>query len=127
MSATPSTVAGGIGASQLLTALQNVVTALNTASTAFLNVNGQTNAANISVPTVVKSTAGRIVRVSIIVAGSATGFIYDGASLTARTKPLWIIPEAAQPNGEPYEVNFATSFGLLVVPGTGQTVTVGYS
>jgi hypothetical protein len=127
MSASPSTVAGGIGASQLLTALQNVVTAINTASTAFLNVNGQTNAANISVPTVVKPSPGRIARVSIIVAGSATGFIYDGASLTARTKPLWIIPEAGATNGEPYEVNFATSFGLLVVPGTGQTVTVGYS
>jgi hypothetical protein len=127
MSASPSTVAGGIGASQLLTALQNVVTALNTASTAFLNVNGQTNAANISVPTVVKPSSGRIARVSIIVAGSATGFIYDGASLTARTKPLWIIPETAATNGEPYEVNFSTSFGLLVVPGTGQTVTVGYS
>ena len=127
MSANPTTVSAGVGASQILSAIQNIVTALATATQAYLNVQGQTNAANISVPTVVKASSGRIARVSIIVAGSATGFVYDGASLTATTKPLWIIPEAAQTNGEPYIVNFACSFGLLIVPGTGQSVTVGYS
>jgi hypothetical protein len=128
MTPTPSAAPpGGASTADVLTAIKNIVTALGTASQNFLNVNGITNAANISVPTVVKTSAGRIARVSIIVAGSATGFVYDGASLTATTKPLWVIPAAAQPNGEPYEVNFATSFGLLIVPGAGQTVSVGFS
>jgi hypothetical protein len=119
--------AGSASTADVLTAIKNIVTALATATQAYLNVEGQTNSANISVPTVVKASAGRIARVSIIVAGSATGFIYDGASLTATTKPLWIIPEAAATNGEPYVVKFPTSFGLLVVPGTGQTVSVSFS
>jgi hypothetical protein len=123
---TPTPV-GSASLADILTATKNIVTALATATQAYLNVEGQTNSANISVPTVVKASAGRIARVSVIVAGSATGFIYDGASLTATTKPLWIIPEAAATNGEPYVVKFPTSFGLLVVPGTGQTVTVSWS
>lgn len=127
MAASPTAVTGGASTADILTAIKNIVTALATATQAYLNVQGQTNAANISVPTVVKPSGGRIARVSIIVAGSSTGFVYDGASLTATTKPLWVIPEAAQANGEPYEVNFACSFGLLIVPGSGQSVTVGYS
>jgi hypothetical protein len=125
MSIPANQVTAGIGASQILSALQNVAIALNTASTAYLNVQGQLTAAAITVPTVVKASAGRIAAVSVIVAGSATGMVYDGAVLTATTKPLYVIPDVV--SLEPYEVNFATSFGLLIVPGTGQTVSVSYS
>jgi hypothetical protein len=127
MTTATSVPVGGASTADVLTAIKNIVTALATATQAYLNVQGITNAANISVPTVVKPTGGRIARVSVIVAGSSTGFVYDGATLTATTKPLWIIPETAATNGEPYTVNFATSFGLLIVPGNGQTVSVGYS
>ena len=113
--------------SDVLSAIKNIVLALATAAQNYLNVQGAVNSAAIKTPTVVKNSAGRIASVSIIVAGSGTGFIYDGATLTATTKPLWVIPEAAKASGEPYLVNFPTSFGLLVVPGTGQTVSVSYS
>jgi hypothetical protein len=113
--------------SDVLSAIKNIVLALATAAQNYLNVQGAVNAAAIKTPTVVKNSAGRIASVSIIVAGSGTGFIYDGATLTATTRPLWVIPEAAKTSGEPYLVNFPTSFGLLVVPGTGQTVSVSYS
>lgn len=113
--------------SDVLSAIKNIVLALATAAQNYLNVQGAKNAAAISTPTVIKTSAGRIASVSIIVAGSGTGLIYDGATLSAATKPLWIIPEAAKSNGEPYVVNLPVSFGLLVVPGTGQTVTVSYS
>lgn len=109
--------------SDILTAVKNIVTALATEAQNYLNVHGAVNAANISVPTVVKPIAGRIARLSVINAGSATGLIYDGNSLTATTRPLAVIPSAV----EIIEINFPFSFGLLIVPGTGQTVSVSYS
>jgi hypothetical protein len=122
------TPAGGASTSDILTAIKNIVTALATAAQNYLNVQGAVNAAAITAPTVVKVGAGRIAEVSIIVAGSGTGFIYDGATTSATTKPLWIIPESAKSDGEPYIVNFPYSFGLLIVPGAGgQKVSVSYS
>jgi hypothetical protein len=113
--------------SDVLSAIKNIVLALATAAQNYLNVQGATNAAAISTPTVVKASAGRIASVSIIVAGSGTGTVYDGATLAATTRPLWVIPEASKSNGEPYVVNLPVNFGLLVSPGSGQTVTVSYS
>ncbi len=113
--------------SDILSAIKNIVLALATAAQNYLNVQGATNAAAISSPTVVKASAGRIASVSIIVAGSGTGFIYDGATTSATAKPLWVIPAAAKTSGEPYVVNFPANFGLLVSPGTGQTVSVSFS
>ena len=110
----------------VLTAIKNIVTAMNGAAQTYLNVQGQANSPAITSATVVKASAGRICSVSIITSGSATGMIYDSAT-TGTTSPLWVIPEAAASDGEPYVVNLPTSFGLLVVPGTGQKVTVSYS
>jgi Tfp pilus assembly protein PilX len=115
----------GVGASQILSALQNIALALNTASTAYLNVNGQQTTTTITVPTVVKSSAGRVARVSVTVAGSSTGMIYDSAAVGVTTKPMYVIPNAV--GTEPYVVNLATSFGALIVPGSGMTVAVGWS
>lgn len=111
--------------SDIMSTVKNIVTALATEAQNYLDVQGAVNAAAISTPTVVKAVAGRIASVSVLVAGSATGLIYDGATLTATTKPIYVIPSAV--GTEPYVVNFPLSFGLLVVPGSGQTVTVSYS
>jgi hypothetical protein len=111
----------------LLTALQNVVTALNSQTQATLSIAGLTVATAISAATVVKTAAGRVCRVSVTTAGSAVGHIYDANQLGVTTKPLWVIPEAAQPNGEPFDVGIPAAYGVLVVPGTGQTVAVSYS
>lgn len=113
--------------SDVLSAIKNIVTALATAAQNHLNVQGLINFAGLTAPTVVKASAGRICSVSVIVAGSGTGFIYDGATLGATTKPLWVIPETAKSDGEPYVVNLPASFGLLIVPGTGQTLSGSYS
>ena len=107
----------------VLTAIKNIVTALATEASNFLNVNGQVTAAGLTVTTVVKPVAGRVANVSVIVAGSAVGHIYDGAMATATTKPLYIIPMTIGV----FVVNMPASFGILVIPGTGQTVSVSYS
>jgi hypothetical protein len=119
------TPTGGASTSDVLTAIKNIVTALATAAQNYLNVQGLINAANISTPTLVSTKAGRICSVSVLTAGSATGLIYDGALLTATTKPIYVIPTSV--GTEPYVVNMPLSFGLLVVPGSGQVVTVSYS
>jgi hypothetical protein len=119
--------AGSASLSDILTAAKNLVTALNNAADAYLSVNGKSTLENITVPTIVKATPGRVASVSIIVSGSSTGYLYDANNLTNTTAPLWIIPETSQPNGEPYVVNMPTNTGLICVPGTGQSVTVNWS
>ena len=119
------TPTGGASTSDVLTAIKNIVTALATAAQNYLNVQGLINAANISTPTLVSTKEGRICSVSVLTPGSATGLIYDGALLTATTKPIYVIPTSV--GTEPYVVNMPLSFGLLVVPGSGQVVTISYS
>lgn len=109
--------------SDILTAAKNIVTGLSTLAQNYLNVQGVSNACGLTAATVVKAAAGRLARVSVIVAGSATGTVYDGATTSATTKPLYVIPMTVGV----VEVNLPASFGVLVVPGTGQTVTVSYS
>lgn len=121
----PNTQPGGASTSDVLTAIKNIVTALATAAQNYLNVQGATNTAKIIAPTVVKSSAGRIASVSVIVAGSATGLIYDATLTTDTSKPLYVIPTSV--GTEPYVVNLPANFGITVQPGSGQTVTVSWS
>jgi hypothetical protein len=116
----------GASLSDLLTAVKNLVIALNGATTAFKQVNGLSTLEGITGPTVVKATSGRVASVSVIVAGSAAGAIYDSASLT-QTNQLWVIPATAASTGEPYVVNLPCDSGILVVPGSGQILSLSWS
>lgn len=109
--------------SDILTAAKNLVIGVNTLAQNYLNVQGAQNFTALTAPTVVKASSGRIARISVTVAGSATGFVYDGGSLAATTKPMCVIPTTVGV----FDVNLPTSFGVLVVPGTGQTVSGSYS
>ena len=120
---TPTPPTGGASLSDLLTTAKNIVLGLSTLANNYLNVEGQISYANITAPTVVKSTGGRIARMSVTTAGTSAGVIYDGASPTATTLPVVAIPATVgiTPGGIP------TSYGIFVVPGSGQAVTVVYS
>lgn len=122
----PQTQQPGASLSDLLTAVKNLVVALNGATQAFKDVNGASTTEGIKAATVVKTTPGRVASVSIIVSGSTTGMIYDSASI-AQNMPLWVIPATAATNGEPYVVNMPTDSGILVVPGSGMSVSVSWS
>jgi hypothetical protein len=111
--------------SDILTAIKNIVTALNNAAQTYLDINGLTVLTHITAPTVLKTSAGRVVNVSVTTAGSATGFIYDSKQLGITTNPLYVIPDTVAT--EPYQVNMPAKNGILVVPGTGQAVSVSYS
>ena len=107
----------------ILTAAQNIVTALNNASKTYLNVNGTTNAAALTAATVVKSSSGRVCSVSVLVAGAAVGKIYDAATASSTANALYTIPMSVGT----VTVNMPTQYGIVVAPGSGQTVTVSYS
>jgi len=63
--------------SDILTAAKNVVTAVNGVAQTYLNVQGTLNSSGITAAKLVKSGTGRISSVSVIVAGSADGFVYE--------------------------------------------------
>ena len=117
------TQAAGASLSDILTAIKNLVVGVNAIAQNYLNVPGILNAAGLTANTIVKPSAGRLATVSVIVAGSATGLIYDTANTTDTTKPLYVIPMTVGV----VVVNLPVSFGIFVAPGTGQKVTVSYS
>jgi len=110
--------------SDVLTAIKNIVQALNGQATQDLGFHGTINATAISAPTSVSAKSGRVAKVSVTTAGTAPGMIYDSATTTT-TKPLYVIPAAI--GSEPYQVDMPVSFGIYVVPGAGQTLAVSYA
>jgi hypothetical protein len=124
MSAAPQQPSGA-SLSDLLTAVKNLVTALNSVASNYLNVQGQLSRCNITVPTVLKTSAGRVCQVFVVSAGTASGYIYDGNTVASTGSIIWEIPTTV--SDEPYIVNTPTSVGINVVPGAGQSVTVSFS
>jgi len=80
---------------------------------------------NITAATVVKAAPGRLGLVSVIVAGSAVGTVNDvlttGAAAVANQ--IGTIPNTVGT----YTFNWPCAVGIIVVPGTGQTVAVSYT
>lgn len=122
MSTTPQQT-GGASLSDILTVSKNLATAVNSLAQTYLNVQGAQNFTGLTAPTVVKSLGGRIAVVSVIVAGSTTGAVYDSAATGNTSKPLFVIPMTVGV----YVVNLPASFGITISPGTGQTVSGSFS
>jgi len=109
--------------SDILTATQNIVKALNGYTQGYLNIQGAQSKAAISSPTVVKTTSGRVCVVAVTTAGSTVVTIYDSISTPSTTLPIYVIPNTVGV----YVLNMPTNFGIVVAPGTSQVVTVSYS
>lgn len=82
------------------------------------------NGFNISSPTVVKLGASRIVRVSVLSAGSSVGGVYDQATVTGYTvaTQVAVIPNVV---GITF-IDWPCTNGILIIPGTGQVVAVSH-
>ena len=101
----------------LLTATKNVVTALNSEAQTTINLAGARNSLSL-VP-------GRVCVVSIIVAGSSTGTIYDASNTATATSARAI---ATIPNTVGvFTLNFPVAYGIVVTTGTGMTAAISYS
>ena len=119
----PLTATPSAGATQILTALQQLVAALNGAATSYANIVGVANFGPITSATVVKNSSGRICEISVISAGTTTGYVYDCASTSATTGDMIPIPNVVGV----YRVQWPMATGITVSPGAGQTIPGTYS
>jgi len=85
---------------------------------------GISSSLNITAATVVKATPGRLVRISVIVAGSTVGTANDviTTGAVAVANQIATIPAAVGV----IVVEWPCAAGITVVPGTGQTLSVSY-
>ncbi len=109
--------------SDLLTAAKNVVTAINQLGQTYLQVQGSKFYSGITAATLIQSGQGRVARVSVIVAGSSAGAIYDASASSVTTNQVWVIPNTVGVT----EISLPVNNGIVVTPGTGQTVAISYS
>jgi hypothetical protein len=113
----------GASLSDILTAIKNLVQSVGTLTQAYQTIEGITNTAAITAPQVLKASGGWVARVSVTVAGSAPGTIYDGATLMATTRPIAVIENALGVQ----VIKLPAAYGINVTPGTGMQVTVSWS
>ena len=92
---------------------------------ALLTGQGSRTMLDITANTVVKTLAGRVVKVAVLVAGSAAGGVYDAKTVAGSsvTNQIAVIPNTVGV----YSIDIPTFNGIVVEPGTGQTVVISYS
>ena len=122
---TPPT--GGASITDILTALKNVSTAINGWTQQQQTLAGTQNLANITAATLVKAGAGRLVGLSVVVQGSTAGAIYDAGATTAAAAGNKLYSTAAAAMVGYYPLGITTALGIVVVPGTGQTLMVTFA
>lgn len=112
-----------------LTSQKNHVIATNSLVQAWQDYlraeHGSATSMCVKTATVIAIGPGRIVSVSVVEKGSAGGFIYNESTVETPSDDarLYAIPTETGA----YLANFPFTDGLLVVPGTGQAVTVTYT
>ncbi|MCI0557864.1 MAG: hypothetical protein MN733_05165 [Nitrososphaera sp.] len=86
---------------------------------------GYSSTFNITAPAVIKTGQGLIATVSVIVAGSAAGAVHDVATTGAAAVSNQI---AAIPNAIGLvPLRWGVTNGIVIVPGTGQTLAISWS
>lgn len=83
-----------------------------------------TSRLNITTGTVVKAATGRVGKLSVLVAG-AVGTLNDCATVGAAAagNEVFVIPAAAGV----YDLDWPMLFGIVVVPGAAQVVSISYA
>jgi hypothetical protein len=114
--------AQGMG-STIITVAKALAQAIAQAGQNYLSVQGAQSTPAITKATVLKNGPGRICTIIVTVAGSTTGSVVDSAVTAAVTPVVYVIPEAVGI----YVVNYPMAYGLIVIPGTGQSINVSWS
>jgi len=123
----------GVGAtsaslSDLLTAVQHVASNIALLGQTLLQINGQTTRTAMTATAgaqLLKQGPGRVATVAVTVAGGANNptLLVDSNSATATSPVIATVPGTVGV----YVVNMPFSLGLVVIPGTGDTVSVSFS
>jgi len=123
----PGHGAGPAGASlsDLLTAAQHIASNIANLAQRYMNAQGETLGAGLTARTLLKQGKGRVAVVSVTadVGSPGPSMIIDAALVTATGPVIASIPAAVGI----YVINMPYQFGLVVVPGPGQTLSVSYS
>lgn len=111
----------------LLTTQKNGVVAINNLNQTYAYLGGKTTSATITASTLIFVGPGRLVNYSITVQGSTSGIIYNASSTgsIAASNALAATTSSQAIGVTPVGVHFSN--GLVVVPGTGQSINVTYS
>lgn len=90
---------------------------------------GQAAKYNITAPTVIIASKGRLVQIAVVVAGSAAGTANDCATTgaAAASNQICAIPNTISAAAPVLSIDWPCATGIVVVPGTGQTLAVTYS
>lgn len=109
----------------VVTVQKNGVIGLNNLSSVIGYVSGKQTSATVTASTLIVAGAGRLVNFSVTVPGSASGLIYN-ASTTASAAAANSLVATPTTIGV-YTVGQHFTNGLVVSPGTGQSINVTYS
>jgi hypothetical protein len=87
-------------------------------------VGGKTAAYNKSASAVIKATAGRLVRINVLTAGSAPGAVHDCATTGAAAAGnlIFNVPNTVGS----YELDWPCDTGIVYILGTGQVVSASF-
>ena len=90
-----------------------------------VNTRATNSALNITTATVVKNSSSKLVNIIVLVAGSTAGAVYDSIATTGNsaTNQIFAIPNTVGV----YTLDFPVTNGIVVAPGTGQTIAISYS
>jgi hypothetical protein len=109
----------------ILTVQKNAVVAVNTLGQATLRGLGTTTSATVTAATLVVTGKGYLVNFAVVVAGSASGLV---SNYTAATSVPALSALAATPATiGVYPCGQVFTNGLVITPGTGQSINVTYS
>ena len=108
----------------ILTAQKNGVVALNNIQQALASEVATVTTAVATASTFVLAGKGRLLRFSVLVAGTTVGFVYNSATPTggAASNALVACPNTIGI----YEAGVVFDSGLVIAPGTGQSVSITY-
>jgi len=109
----------------ILTTQKNGVVALNNVFQALNILNPTTTSATVTASTLIIAGKGRLISFSVVVAGSASGLIYNAGTPTGGAAANALV--ATPTTIGVYDANMMFTDGIVVAPGTGQSINVTYS
>lgn len=111
----------------ILTTQKNGVIAINNLSQIFKSYNeGETTSQTVTSTTLIVAGSGRLVSVTVVIQGSANGFVYNSSTVAGVAASNALCASTSADVGA-YAVGAKFTNGLVVAPGTGQSINVTYS